>query len=218
MRKTLKYGVGTIGQLKACFRLQTCDPSCIDGEIPDMQWVNGCNITTRVGGIPRLTWLKCDPNMNLPFAGSWENLQNVKWAICQRYLYVTGDLLGQKPKGTTTKRRLSSCGPETTISGAKTITFQDFNAETEELIDFEFWTAIITNKAFLKFGYITCDERWYQYDGEWDIELDEVIEDTKDGKSFWDGVVTMATAEILTPIQVPGILTLLKSITSSTCY
>lgn len=217
MKKTLIPA--SMVSLQRCYRLQVCDPTCIDGEMPDMAWVNGCNITTRSGGIPRLTFLKCvTGGIPLPFANGWKNLDNVKWAICQGYLFVTGDLLGQKAKGTTTKRRLSSCSPETTVAGAKTISFQDFNAEPVDLIDFEFWSQIVTNKAFLLFGYITCDERWYQYAGEWDIEIDEIIEDTKEGKSFWDGVVTMATAEILVPIQVPGILSLFKSITSSTCY
>jgi len=203
--------------VQKCYRVQTCDPSCVD-DMPDMSWVNGCNLTTRTGGIPRLTFLKCSPTMVLPYTGGWTNLLNIKWAICQEYLYVTGDLLGQKPKGSTTKRRLSSCAPEQTISGAKTVSFQDFNAEEVALIDFTFWTAIIENKPFMNFGYVTCDERWYQYGGEWDIEIDEIIEDTKEGKSFWDGVVTMATADILIPIKVPGILALFKSITSSTCY
>lgn len=198
-------------------RVQTCDPSCVT-TVPDMAWVNACNITTRQGGIPRLTFLKCSPNFTLPFAGGWTNLDNVQWAICQGYLYVTGDVLGQKPKGSFTKRRLTSCAPEATISGTKTITFQDFNADTTDLIDFEFWTAIVDNKEFLKFGWITCDERWYQYTGEWDIEIDEVTEDTKDGKSFWDGTIAMATKDIITPIMVPGILDKLKSITSATCY
>lgn len=201
-----------------CYRVQTCNPSCLE-DMPDMAWVNGCNITTRSGGIPRLTFLKCVPGgVPLPYAGGWTNLANIQWAICQGYLYVTGDVLGQKPKGSFTKRRLSSCAPETTISGAKTIAFQDFNADTSDLVDFEFWTQVVNNKEFLKFGYITCDERWYQYDGEWDIEIDEVVEDTKDGKSFWDGVITMATKDILVPISVPGILAKLSSITSSTCY
>ncbi len=199
------------------FRIQTCAPGCLE-DMPDMSWVNSCNITTRSGGIPRLTFLKCDPNMVLPFAGGWTNLDNIQWAICQGYLYVTGDVLGQKPKGSFTKRRLSSCAPETTISGTKTIAFQDFNADNDNLIDFEFWTQVVNNKSFLKFGYITCDERWYQYQGEWDIEIDEVSEDTKDGKSFWDGVIAMATKDILVPIQVPGILAKLSSITSATCY
>lgn len=202
---------------KKLFRLQVCNPDCME-DMPDMSWVNKCNISTRTGGIPRLTFLKCDPAMVLPYTNGWKNLLNIKWAICQGYLYVTGDLLGQKPKGTFVKRRLSSCAPEQTISGTKTITFQDFNADNTDLIDFQFWSAVVENKAFMKFGYISCDELWYQYSGEWDIEVDEVKEDTKDGKSFWDGTVAMATADILTPISVPGILDLLKSITSETCY
>lgn len=197
--------------------MQTCNPDCVS-EFPDMSWVNGCNITTRMGGIPRLTFLKCVPDLVFPNAGEWTNTDNIQWAICQGYLYVTGDLLGQKPKGTFTKRRLSSCAPETTISGSKTITFQDFNADPENLLDFDFWSAVIDNKEFMKFGWVTCDGRWYQYGGEWDIELDEIEEDTKDGKSFYDGVITMATKDLIKPILVPGILDLFKTQTATTCY
>jgi hypothetical protein len=198
-------------------RVQSCNPSCVT-DLPDMSWVNACNISTRTGGIPRLTFLKCNENFVLPYPNGWENINNILWAVNNGQLYVTGDVLGQKPKGSFTKRRLSSCAPETTISGAKTITFQDFNADTTTLLDFDFWTAVVENKAFLKFGWITCDERWYQYSGEWDIEIDETIEDTKDGKSLWDGVITMATKDIVVPIMVPGILAALKSITSVPAY
>ena len=198
-------------------RIAICNPACVS-DLPDMSWVNGCNISTRIGGIPRLTFLKCNEAFVLPYPDGWENINNIKWAINNGQLYVTGDLLGQKPKGSFTKRRLSSCAPETTISGSKTLTFQDFNADDTDLIDFDFWTLVVENKDFLKFGYITCDERWYQYAGDWDIEIDEVIEDTKDGKSFWDGTITMATKDIIVPIQVPGILAALKSITSVPAY
>jgi hypothetical protein len=198
-------------------RVQSCNPSCVT-DLPDMSWVNACNISTRTGGIPRLTFLKCNDNFVLPYPDGWANTNNVLWAINNGQLYVTGDVLGQKPKGSFTKRRLSSCAPETTISGAKTITFQDFNADTTTLLDFDFWSAVVENKAFLKFGWITCDERWYQYNGEWDIEIDETIEDTKDGKSLWDGVITMATKDIVVPILAPGILAALKSITSVPSY
>ena len=203
--------------LMAIQRIAVCNPSCIS-DMPDMSWVNGCTISTRTGGIPRLTFLKCNDAFVLPYDGGWTNINNIKWAINNGQLYVTGDLLGQKPKGSFTKRRLSSCGPETTISGSKTLTFQDFNADTTNLIDFDFWAAVVENKDFMKFGYITCDERWYQYAGDWDIEVDETIEDSKDGKSLWDGTITMATKDILVPIMVPGILAALKSITSVPAY
>lgn len=205
-----------VNMQNACYRAQVCNPSCVTG-IPSTSWTNSCNISTRDGGIPRLTFLKCDPKMTFPNTGGWTNKNNVIWAICTGLLYVTGEILGQKPKGSFTKRRLSSCSPEVTISGSKTITFQDFNADITNLIDFNFWDAIVKNKKFLSVGYLTCDGRWYQYSGAWDIELDEVIEDTKDGKSFYDGSITMATKDLLIPIITPGILDAIASFNQANC-
>jgi hypothetical protein len=202
--------------------MEICNPSCVT-TIPSTDWANACDLTTRDGGIPRLTFLKCDESLELPYSPAvgqsnpYTNIQNVMWALCNGYLYVTGELIGQKPKGSFTKRRLTSCGPERVIAGAKTVTFQDFNADKENLLDFDFWKSIETNRRFLFFGFITCDERWYQWDGQWDLEVDEVIEDTSDGKSFYDGTITMNTKDILKPIVVPGILDALRSFNTTEC-
>lgn len=203
--------------------MQLCKPSCVSN-LPSTDWANACNLTTRDGGIPRLTFLKCDPDLELPYAAiegetnPWTNVDNIKWALCNQILWVTGELLGQKPKGSFTKRRMKSCGPEETISGSKTVTFTDFNADKSDLIDYDFWDGVVENKKFMYFGFITCDERWYQFPGQWDIEVDEVIEDTSDGKSFFDGTITMNTKDILKPILVPGILAALQEFNASECY
>jgi hypothetical protein len=210
--------------------MQICKPDCVT-TFPGVDWGSACNITTRDGGIPRLTFLVCDPAMTLPYQGldstgalspsanQWTNPDNIKWAICNGFLKVTGELVGQKPKGSFTKRRLSSCAPETTVSGTKTVTFNDFNADKETLIDYDFWQAVTDNKQFLFFGFITCDDRWYQHPGSWDIELDEVIEDTGEGKSFYDGTITMVSIDLIKPIYVPGLNLMLKQFASSTaCY
>lgn len=204
--------------------MQTCKPECVTS-IPSIDFINGCKLTTRDGGIPRLTFLVCDPNLTLPEPPApgqtdpWTNLDNVKWAICNGYLFITGNLVGQKPKGTTTKRRLSSCGPEETIAGQKTLTFTDFNADKETLIDYDFWQQILDNRKFLYFGFIACDDRWYQYPGKWDLEVDEVIEDNSEsGLSFYDGTVVMSTKDIIKPILVPGLLTFLAGFKSADCY
>lgn len=198
--------------------MKICNPTCAD-ELPSNDWTKVCNLSTRDGGIPFLTFFKCDNDLEFPFppvgadpnASPWNNIDNVLWAICNGHLFITGELLGQKPKGSFTKRRLSSCGPEKTISGTKTLTFQDFNADIDNLIDFDFWDAVVNNAQFLNFGYITCDGRWYQFDGDWDIELDEVIEDTKDGKSFYDGVISMSTKDLLKPIITNGLLNAIRN-------
>jgi hypothetical protein len=209
--------------------MEICKPDCVT-TIPNIDFINGCNISTRDGGIPRMTFLKCDPNMVLPYQGvdgdgnlsasadPWTNIDNVKWAICNGFLYITGDLVGQKPKGSFTKRRLSSCSPEITVSGSKTVTFTDFNADNDDLIDFDFWQAILDNKQFMYFGFVGCNDLWYQHAGAWDLELDQVIEDTNDGKSFYDGVVTMTSKDLIKPIKVAGLLNTLKSFSSADCY
>ncbi len=201
--------------------MKVCNPACAS-DIPNNDWSKACSLSSRGGGIPFLTFFKCDPDTEFPYAAlgdsdsPWSNPANIAWAICNSLLFVTAELLGQKPKGTFVKRRLTSCGPEKTIGGTKTITFNDFNADTAGLIDFDFWDSIVNNVSFLSVGWITCDGRWYQFDGEWDIELDEIIEDTTEGKSFYDGVISMSTADLIKPIIVDGLLALIRNFKTST--
>lgn len=208
--------------------MRTCKPSCIS-DIPNNDWTKLCNLTYRTGGIPYVTFISCDPDQEFPNPGGpdgddpdgnpWENLDNVRWAICEGILHVSGALLGQKPKGTFNKRRLSSCGPEQTISGTQTLTFQDYNADTVDLKDFDFWNGIDDNKNFLTVGWITCDELWYMTDNDWDLEIGDVIEDTKDGMNYKDGVISISEKALIKPISVPGIIDVLKSyLISENCY
>lgn len=200
-----------------------CKPSCVTS-IPANDWTNACDTKTRKGGIPRLTFLKCDETMVLPYpplegqTNQWTNILNVTWALCNGFLFITAPILGQKPKGSFTKKRLNSCDPEQVIAGSKTITFVDNNADNDDLIDFDFWTSIDSNQRFLTLGWITCDDLWYQYPGTWSLEIDPVIEDTNDGSTFWDGIITMNTKDILKPISVPGVKALLDSYATSECY
>jgi hypothetical protein len=203
--------------------MKTCNPSCVT-EIPNNDWSKNCDLTNRKGGIPYLTFVKCDPeyehpNVVLEGDSPWSNLDNVKAAICAGILYITAELIGQKPKGSFTKRRLTSCSPEQTVSGVKTITFQDFNADEENLLDYDFWDGIDVSKRFMAVGWITCGELWYQTDSDWDLELDEVIEDTSEGFSFKDGTITINEKALIKPFRVPGILNLIQSfIIANECY
>jgi hypothetical protein len=202
--------------------MKTCNLNC-GSSIPNNDWAKACDIATRDGGIPFLTFYKCGTQASeFPNPGAdplFSDIENVKFAICNGLLFVTAELLGQKPKGSFTKRRLTSCGPEKTISGTKTITFQDFNADIDTLIDFDFWKGINDNKNFLQVGWVTCDGRWYQTVADWDLELDEVIEDTKDGKSFYEGVITMSEKDLVKPIITDGLLDVLRSFKiSANCY
>lgn len=202
--------------------MNTCNPSCVT-DIPNADWAKGCEIGTRKGGIPFLTFFKCDPDLEFAVdtgdESPFSSLENLRVLICNLNLFVTGELLAQKPKGTFTKRRISSCSPEVTISGTKQITFQDFNADNSDLLDFDFWTGIIANKRFLQIGWVTCDDLFYMSTNAWDLDLDEVIEDNSEqGLSFKDGAITINQFDLIVPIKVPGIYEMLKNFTTTECY
>lgn len=196
-----------------------CKPKCV-GSIPRNDWVNSCKKKTRKGGIARLVFLVCDADFVLPNSGAWTNVDNWIYALCQNRVFISGPILGQMPKGSFNKKRFDSCSPEKVVSGSQTITFLDYNADDEALIDFSFWKGIVDNKEFLLVGWITCDELVYLYNEDWDLEVGPVIEDTKEGNTFRDGVVTMSTLPTdLIPVKCVGILNALESfVTETTCY
>jgi hypothetical protein len=203
--------------------MNTCNPTCVT-DIPNADWTKDCSIGTRVGGIPFLTFFKCDPDINFPVdtgeLSPWTSLDNWRYAICNGLMFVTGELLGQKPKGTFTKRRITSCSPEVVVSGSKTITFQDFNSSPDDLIDFDFWSGINESKRYLQFGWISCDDLSYQTAKNWDLDVDQVIEDnSQEGLSFYEGEVTINEPNIIKPIKVPGLYDLISNFTTETeCY
>jgi len=198
--------------------MQFCNPNCVVN-IPQVDWSNQCDTDFRKGGISRVVFMKCDPTYVHPNPGGWSNIDNIEAAICAGILFFTGEVLAQKPKGSFQKKRLSSCAPERIISGTKTLTFQDFNADPDTLQDYTFWNAILQNHRFMKVGWITCDDRFYQVESTFDIEVDEVIEDTNDGASFYDGVVTFQNLNIVEPIVVEGLNDFLKEFSVNVnCY
>jgi len=206
--------------------MSICKPSCITGA-PPVGYVNNCNITTRSGGISRLVWIVCSPNFPAfqyaPAAGStngWTNYKNWEWALCQGLMYMTGDVLGNQDAASFTKKKISSCGPEETIAGTQPVIWQDYNADDTNFFDFDFYAFIKSNKRFLKFGYVSCGDLAYLYDGLWDIESSPVIEqDGITGNTYHQNTVTMSTVESVKPIKVTGLLDALSAFsTSTTCY
>lgn len=200
-----------------------CLPSCVSSGKPVVGYANGCKIKKAKGGIPRLLFLVCDPDYVHPVAvdegvNPFSNLDNVKAAMCAGILNFTGPVLGQQPKGTVTKKVMSSCAPEEIVGGSQTITFQDYNAgDAQE--EYDFWKWVMENYQLLLFGWVTCDELVYLYEGDFAPEVMPVTEQTNKDSRYFDGVITMATEEIIKPFKVEGILDLLSSFSAETsCY
>jgi hypothetical protein len=157
----------------------------------------GCGITTRTGGISKFAFVKCDYTFtDLSDRDEWVA------AVASNDVVFTGLLLAQKPKGTFTKKRISSCAPEQLVGKENQITFQDFNSDTLDCKDIEFWNTLVTASSSYQFGYYTCDGYFYGLVPEFSLEVDQVIEDNSTGNIFFDGTVSWLDLNMLCGVSV----------------
>jgi len=157
----------------------------------------GCGISARNGGISKFAFVKCDYNFtDLSSRSEWEA------AITSGDVVLTGLLLAQKPKGSFTKKRISSCAPEQLVGKENQVTFQDYNSDPEDCLDIQFWNTIVNASSSYQFGYYTCDGYFYGLVTEFSIEVDQVIEDNSTGNIFFDGTISWLDLNMLCGVQV----------------
>ncbi len=199
-----------------------CTPECLTASKPPVGFTNGCGKKRAPGGIPRLLFLICDPNHLHPVpvddgVSPWTSLENIEAAMCAGLLNFTGPVLGSMPKPTTETKQMDSCGPEEVVGGTTVINFQDYNV-TENLDEFVFWDWVKKSYDGMSFGWITCDELLYMYEGDFAPNVGPVHDPTKKGNRFFDGTISMETSDLIFPIRVPGILSLLARFNPENCY
>jgi hypothetical protein len=198
--------------------MELCNPSCATA-ITQPDWGAQCNQTKRKGGIVRVGAKICDPDFEFTYPDGLENIDNWRDMFCKELIKITGPVVGQQGAGSVSKRRTSSCGPEKPISRTDSVTWQDFNADTN-LLDFDFYNDWADNVDFSSFFYIDCNDLVYMYDGSYSLEISEVKEDQSEtGLSYKQGTVTMiGENQLLKPISVPGILAFFQSLKIDDCY
>ena len=167
-------------------------------------YTGGCGIVSRPGGIKRLWFVKCS-------AADWDFTDDTEWATAQTTGNVVGSglLMGQKAKGSFTKKRISSCSPEGVTGAEKQITFMDYNTDTvttvgQKCLAYEFWNTILTGASNYKLIYETCDGYVYGPITDFVIEIDEVIEDNNTGSTMFDGTVLWNDITMACPNYVVG--------------
>lgn len=162
----------------------------------------GCSIQTRAGGIKQFAIVKCSYTFaDISDREEWEA------AITAGNAVISGQVLGQKPKGTFTKKRISSCSPESIVGAEKQITFQDYNvgnvyAANAHCAAYNFWNTVLTEASSYQFGYITCDNLFYGLVTDFQIEIDEVIEDNNTGSTYFDGTILWNQVQMICPTYV----------------
>lgn len=172
-----------------------CGSTCATlSPLPD-SYSGGCGVTTRPGGIKRIWFVKC----NYTFT---DIASDAEWTTAQTNGDAVGSglLMGQKPKGSFTKKRIASCFPEGIVGSEKTLTFQDYNADPNGgCAVHDFWNTILLNSGNYKVVYETCDGHVYGAINDFILEIDEVIEDNSTGSTYLDGTISWNNLEMLCP-------------------
>lgn len=175
-----------------------CDSGCANA-LP-YAYSNGCGVVTKPGGINRIAFLQCDFEFtDITDQAEWDA------AIAAGDAVVSGILLGSKPKGSFTKKRVNSCSPERVVGGEKTVTFQDYNDGTvhdaDDCAEYEFWNTILLNPATYRAILFTCDGYAYGPIDDFVLEVDEVIDETDTGNRYFDGSIMWNQIDMICPTE-----------------
>lgn len=164
--------------------------------------VNQCFVDTRPGGISRLVFAACDVVIT-------DYTDQNQWCpyITAGKIVMTQKLLGEKPKGSASRKRLDSCSPEKTTGFSRSVTFQDHNADDTNFVDFDFWNAIQVDSEKYQFGFLTCDGLFFGFFPDFTTEIDPVIPNNKNEPSFWDGTIMWDGIRIEKPVALPNLVT-----------
>ncbi|MGL5131052.1 MAG: hypothetical protein ACRC78_00920, partial [Planktothrix sp.] len=161
--------------------------------------VGRCDTKRRTGGISRLVFAPC-----------WLNFKNIndpaEWCdfVSRGIIVASGELVGSKPKSSPVKKKISACRSETTIGEDFTLNFTDHTADNIDFSDFDFWNTIKQQTESLIFGFVTCEGLFYGFT-KFGIEVDQVIEDSNNGTSFWEGIMAWQGNQTIEPITVPNL-------------
>ena len=181
-----------------------CNPDCTI--TPPASYSGNCGINTKDGGIDRIIFLTCDTDYDeLDFTSqqTWDDL------CTNNQLATSGKLMSEKPKGTFTKKKVTSCGPEIVTGGEKTITFQDFNQEDDNGTgEFDFWNTICDDPTKFLMLFKTCDGWLYGVYTDFSIEVDEVIPNDSKEERYIDGIITYQEKCMTVPTYIGNALEL----------
>jgi len=180
--------------------MSLCNSACVT-PVPCLAGA-GCQITTRPAGFDRVIFIQCDY--------VFEDIQDTaEWAtaIAAGKIGFTGNVLGQKPKGTFTTKKISSCLPEQTTGVTYQISWTDANADNAGLSDYDFYRYIQGNANNLVAAYLTCDDLLYFGLTKLGIEVDDVRVENSDEEMVFDVVLNYKTTDnkMVKPITVEGL-------------
>lgn len=165
----------------------------------------GCAIVSRSGGIRRGIFASCDVDFtDITDLTEWEAF------IDADKIHATGEILGQKPKGSPVKKKFSSKKPEQTTGVTRTVTFMDYNSDNTGFTDYDFYNTLDIDSDKYVFGYISDDELFYGFIPQFSIDVDDVREEDVNGNTMFDVSVSWNQRLMQKPVKITGLLAILK--------
>lgn len=170
----------------------------------------GCRITTRPAGFDRAVFKRCDYTFaDITSLNEWSD------ALASGAIGATGRVLGSKPKGSPTKKKLASCLPERTTNYNRTWNWKDSNADLSTLTEYDFYQFIDENQDVLHVGFLTCDSLFYGFFEDYSLDVDDTRVDTSDEDAGMEAGVEIKSRLISKPTKIPGLAAILSAPTSS---
>lgn len=185
-----------------------CSAGCAQ-DIPKISGA-GCRIITRPGGFDRVIWKRCDYTFSdITSLNEWET------ALADGKVSATGRVLGQKPKGSATKKRVASCLPERTTNYTRTWNWKDSNADLTTLTEYDFYQFVDENQDVLDIAILTCDELLFGFFGEYSLDVDDTRPETNDEDATIECAVEVKSRLISKPTKITGLAAILSAGASS---
>lgn len=159
-----------------------------------------CETDPREGGIDRLVFMTCDEEFaDITDLAEWTT------KIAANDVHMSPPIMGSKPKGSFTKKKLRSCGIERVIAGAKQIDFKDYSVDDTNFDEFKFWNLIQNNSKNFQLAYVGCDGLFRGFITNFEIEVDdEIEEDAETGNTFISGSVFWNQKDMIVPVKIVG--------------
>jgi hypothetical protein len=179
-----------------------CNSSCLT--TLEKHVTQSCGIVGKKGGINKIIITKCDTVFSdITDLAEWAAL------IASGDIVATEEVLGQKPKGSFTKKRFGSCSPESVIAGEQSITFIDYNTdENGGQQEFIFWNSILEDSSKFQVGYLTCEGLFVGFIPTFSIEVGDTMEDNQNGSWQIEGTITWQSKLMEVPYLIPGLAAL----------
>ena len=186
--------------------MSICADECAE-DLP-VAYAQGCENDTRRGGMNFAVFMKC----NVAFT---DITDTAEWTskIQSGDVVASAELLGEKPKPSFTKKKVSSRRPEIVTGRTETFNFQDHNAKLDDNGDLEFWDKVQTNYRKYQVLFLDDHDNVYGFYPDFSPEIGNVIPNDTKENAHVDGTIALDLPNgLMKPsANVPGLTAIIES-------